>query len=114
MFRNRNCKKDTKYHEVKQLKRLIKQTSRWAVAANQDESSLIAVLHANYAVGYWWSIKDTFDDYEIDEALGGIEKRKMFEKRLLQIQENATRKASMECPQFIGKIDMLSDLAGDS
>ena len=40
-----NCQKKIKRHEVKQLKRLLKQTSRWLLAALQDDNDLIAVLH---------------------------------------------------------------------
>jgi len=96
------------------INKLVKQTSRWAVAAKQDNNSLIAVLHANYAMGYWYALNDIFDDNEIDTAIGGSKKRKMFEKRILKIQEDTTRKATKDCPQFLGEIDFISDLAGDS
>jgi hypothetical protein len=96
------------------INRLIKQTSRWAVAAEQDNSNMIAVLHSNYSLGYWWALKDSFDDDEIDKVLGSKKKRKKLEKRLLEIQEKVTRKAVKDCPKYTDTIDFISELAGES
>lgn len=109
-----NEPKSIKQHEKEQLDKLIKQTSRWLIAAQQDKNDLIAVLHINYAVGYWWAIQDIFDDYEIDEVLGGINNRKAFENKLLNSQELITKKVSYKCPQFTeGLDDFLAKLGGD-
>ena len=111
---NGKCQIAIKQHEVKQLKRLLKQTSRWLLAALQDDNDLVAVLHINYAMGYWYAIQDTFDDYEIDRAIGGIKKRKMLETKLLQSQELITKRVSSNCPQFTsGLDDFLATLGGD-
>ena len=45
---------------------LVRQTARWATAAKQDKNILIAVLHANYAAGYLWALKDIASDEEIE------------------------------------------------
>ena len=31
---------------------MVRQAARWSTAADQDESPMIAVLHANYGAGY--------------------------------------------------------------
>ena len=42
----------------KNINTLIRQAARWSVAAQQDESPIIALLHANYGAGYLWALKD--------------------------------------------------------
>ena len=37
---------------------LVRQASRWSVAAQQDKSPMIALLHANYGVGYLWALQE--------------------------------------------------------
>ena len=37
---------------------LTRQTARWSSASNQDKSPLVAVLHANYGMGYLMALKD--------------------------------------------------------
>jgi hypothetical protein len=43
---------DTYYSDfkVKTIRTLIRQSARWALAAQQDESPIIALLHANYVL----------------------------------------------------------------
>ena len=40
------------------IKILYRQCARWAAASIQDEATIIKMLHANYAAGYLWAIKD--------------------------------------------------------
>ena len=47
------------------IETLIRQASRWSVAAQQDDSPIIALLHANYGAGYLWALKDIATDQEI-------------------------------------------------
>ncbi len=91
---------------------LIRQTARWAVAAQQDKSPIIALLHANYGAGYMWALLDIATEDEIIESSGLniID----FKKKILEIQDNATRKVSKNCPQFTEDIDKgLARLGGD-
>ena len=46
-----NCFGSRSTH-VENIQKLTRQAARWSTAAAQDESPLIAVLHANYAAGY--------------------------------------------------------------
>lgn len=89
---------------------LIRQTARWAVASQQDKNPLIAVLHANYAVGFLSALKQITTDTEI-ERVTGLDILK-FERMIYSIQDSANRKATAECPSFAppGK---LAKIAGD-
>jgi hypothetical protein len=96
------------------IETLVRQASRWSVAAQQDESPLIALLHANYGAGYLWAIKDIASDQEI-HSVTGIDVIK-FRDKIVNIQDNATQKVSKECPQFVIGGDMdkyLLELGGD-
>ena len=95
------------------LKILLRQNARWSKAAEQDLNSLVAVLHANYGAGFLWAIQSVFDQDELDEVLGSKAARKEFEKRVVEIQDKATKKAVDECPQFGGAVDFLSKIAGE-
>lgn len=91
---------------------LLRQSARWSVAADQDESPIIALLHANYGAAYLWALKDIASDTEIEESedINILE----FAKRITDIQDTATRKVSQLCPQFTGKMDeYLLKLGGD-
>jgi hypothetical protein len=74
---------------------LYRQCARWAVASQQDKSDIIAVLHANYAAGYLWSIKDIVPTNEFQRITGAdfLE----FEKRIVKIQDDATRRLVRRC-----------------
>ena len=74
--------------------KLLRQSSRYAIAAKQDESSLISLLHANYAAGYLFALKDILEDYNPD-----IDMLK-FEAEITKIQDNTTKKVLNICPNF--------------
>ena len=98
--------------DVEIMNTLIRQTARWSAAAKQDESPIIALLHANYGAGYLWALKDIYTDQDIMEKTGinVIE----FKKKIIDIQDGATRKVSAVCPKFIGDLDKyLLKLGGD-
>ena len=52
------------------IQKLVRQAARWSVAAQQDESPIIALLHANYGAGYLWALKDIASDSQIVSATG--------------------------------------------
>lgn len=77
--------------------------ARWAAASLQDKSPLVAVLHANYASGYLWALRDTFSDEEIKNSTGiNIIK---FQKRITDIQDIATKRIISVCPKYASDID---------
>ena len=95
------------------LKKLLRQSSRWSLAAKQDKTPLIAVLHANYGAAYLWAIKDIFSEKEIEDILGSKEMRLKFEKEIISIQDKVTKEAIKQCPNFSGQIGILSKMAGE-
>jgi hypothetical protein len=94
------------------IKILVRQCSRWAVAAIQDKSPIIALLHSNYACGYLWALKDIANDNQIKKATN-IDIL-VFTKKITNIQDMCTKKVSNNCPQFLEHIDKeLAKLGGD-
>lgn len=83
---------------------LIKKSAYWATTAQQDSSPKTAMLHANYAVGYYHALKDIATDKEIHSACGvDIVK---FGEHILNVQEMVTKKVIKECPEFEGHVDL--------
>jgi len=78
--------------------KLLRQSSRYAIAAKQDESPLISLLHANYAAGYLFALKDILGDYNPD-----IDMLK-FEAEITKIQDNTTKKVLNICPNFASSL----------
>lgn len=69
---------------------LYRQTARWALASVQDNSQIIKVLHANYATGYLWAIKDIISTQEFERITG--ENFLQFQNKIVSIQDEATKK----------------------
>jgi len=94
------------------IRTLLRQTARWSAASSQDESPIVALLHANYGAGYLWALKDIATENEIKKATGvNISE---FEKKIVGIQDKATKKVSGLCPQFYSKLNTeLLVLGGD-
>lgn len=86
---------------------LIRSCARWGTASLQDKSPLIAVLHANYAAGYLWAIRDIFTDEEIKKATGI--NRVEFEKKIIDVQDKATKYMIEVCPKYASNLE--SELA---
>jgi hypothetical protein len=96
-----------------QIEKLVRQTARWATAAQQDKSPLISVLHANYAAGYLWALKDVATTKQIHNATGVNVKK--FEEHILNVQDSTTQRVLKICPEFSGEVDLyLSTIAGES
>lgn len=77
---------------------LMRQAARWSLAATQDESAMISVLHANYGAGYLWAVRDIATDNEIREATG-VDILK-FRDEIIKIQDNATKKMAKLCSKY--------------
>ena len=94
---------------------LVRQASRWSIAAQQDESPMIALLHANYGAGYLWALQDVASERDIERVIGKGQ-LPIFRKKIVDIQDAATQVVSNACPEFMGsEIDeYLTKLAGDN
>ncbi len=93
------------------ISKLLRQTARWAVAARQDNNAMISILHANYAAGYLWALKDIASKAEI-EAATGVDLRH-FEHEIIKTQEMATKRVIKSCPDFAPPSSALTRIAGE-
>ena len=78
------------------IKKLVRQTARWATAGDQDENGYIANLHATYAMGYLMALREIYSDTDI-EKYSGIDIRQ-FEVEISKIMDKAIKKLVIECP----------------
>jgi|UniRef100_A0A6C0JDL6 hypothetical protein len=96
----------------KSIEKLIRQSARYATAAQQDKSPVIAVLHANYAAAYLYAVKDIANESQIHNATG-IDVKK-FKEHVTNVQDMVTKKTSEECPNFAGDVDIyLAQIGGE-
>ncbi len=93
------------------IKKLIRQTARWATAADQDTNAYIANLHATYAMGYLMAIREIYTDEEI-EKYTGINVKK-FEFEINNIMNNAIKELSRICPEGRPKNRFLASLSNE-
>lgn len=93
---------------------LVRQSSRYAIASEQDESALIALLHANYAGGYLWALKDIVNERTINKHVPKTSLKEL-EDYITRVQDKASQRATGDCPQLIGPISnpTVARLAGD-
>lgn len=94
------------------IRKLVRQSSRYAIASRGDKTPLISVLHGNYAAAYMFALKDLFNDNEIENTIGSKKLRIQYEKQIIDIQDSATKNVAKYCPQYAGEIDFLTTLAG--
>lgn len=80
------------------IKKLLRASSRWLVAAENDLTPLISLLHAQYGVSWWFALKDIATDSEIEKATGINVKE--HEKQITGVQDVVTKRVVMECPKF--------------
>ena len=83
---------------------LYRQSARYALAADQDEEEIIRVLHANYATGYLWAIKDIVTGEDFKRITG--EDLLAFENTIVKIQDKSTLLLLEKCKNAIPKQDM--------
>jgi hypothetical protein len=91
------------------IKKLVRQTARWATAADQDNNGYIANLHATYAMGYLMATREIYTDVEI-EKYSGINIRK-FETEISSIMDDAIKKLVVLCPTGQPKNQYLASIS---
>jgi hypothetical protein len=95
------------------IEKLVRQSARYAVAAQQDASPVIAILHANYAAAYFYALKEFATDSQIHNATG-IDVKK-FKEHVTNVQDMVTRRTSEKCPDFVGEVDIyLAQIGGEA
>ena len=94
------------------VEKLVRQAARWSIASKQDSSPMVALLHANYGVGYLGALEDSASVTEIENVVGDFDG---FKDKIISAQDVATKKVSNACRGFIGdSIDMdLAKLSGN-
>lgn len=78
---------------------LYRQAARYVVASLQDESEVIRVLHANYAMGYLLALKDVTTEAEFQRITG--ERLAEFEDKVVAAQDVATMKLVKQRPDLV-------------
>ena len=82
---------------------LYRQCGRWAIASIQDDSEVIRTLHANYATGYLWAIKDIASTSDFKRATG--QDFLEFESKIVKIQDLSTKMLVTKCPNLVAVED---------
>lgn len=98
-------KKEDSDFRKKAIRILYRQSARYALAAYQDKAEIIAVLHANYAAGYLWSIKDIVSSQEF-QKITGVSLLE-WEEKISKIQDSVTKRLIQKCPSLIFHKDKL-------
>jgi len=78
---------------------MYRQSARWAAASIQDDAAIIKVLHANYAAGYLWAIKDVVSSEDFKRITG--EDFLKLESKIVEIQDTATKSLVEKCKNLI-------------
>lgn len=102
-------KSSSKCNDIKRINKLIRQTSRWAVAAEQDTNPYIANLHATYSLGYLMALREIYSDETI-KRLVKVDVRKL-ETEVTRIMDDAVKKLIQVCPEGQPKNKYLAFLA---
>ena len=95
--------------DSQKVNKLIRQTSRWATAADQDTNAYISNLHATYAVGYLMALREIYSDEEISR-LSHVNVRKL-DTQITQIMDNSVKKLIEVCPEGQPKNKFLAFLS---
>lgn len=85
------------------IRTLYRQCGRWAIASIQDDSEVIRTLHANYATGYLWAIKDIASTSDFKRATG--QDFLEFESKIVKIQDLSTKMLVTKCPNLVAVED---------
>ena len=96
-WNNYNKSYRKKYEDA--IKTLYRQSARWGVASLQDDSELIRNLHANYATGYLWALKDIISSEEFKRITG--EDFQKIEEKVVSIQDTAAKMLVDKCKNLI-------------
>jgi uncharacterized membrane protein (DUF106 family) len=96
-WNNYNSSYRKKYEDA--IKTLYRQSARWGVASLQDDSELIRNLHANYATGYLWALKDIISSEEFKRITG--EDFQKIEEKVVSIQDTAAKMLVDKCKPLI-------------
>lgn len=94
------------------VKILTRQCARWMTAAIQDKNPLIALLHGQYGLGYFYAIQDIAspDQFEQITQLNWSE----FKREILAVQDDVNRRAVASCPNLAHGLNRYLGMIGGS
>lgn len=95
--------------DKRNINKLIRQTARWATAAEQDMNPYIANLHATYALGYLMSIKEIYTNEQV-KFYTNVDIIKL-EDEIVRIMDNAIKELALICPEGQPKNEYLAYLS---
>ncbi len=104
-YKNCSCQNNSKTN----IKKLIRQTSRWSTAADQDTNPYIANLHSTYALGYLMALRELYSDEEI-KNLSDVDVRAL-EIEITKIMDASIIKLASICPEGQPKNEFLRYLS---
>jgi len=80
------------------IQKLVRQASRWSMAATQDKSPVIESIHANYGMGFLNVLLDIATEEQIKSATNiDVEK---FKAEIIRIQKISNLKLMKLCPKY--------------
>lgn len=95
------------------IEKIVKKTAKYATMAQQDDSPMLALMHANYSMAYLEALLDLASQKEIHRVTN-IDV-KLFIEHVLQVQQDVTKKVIRKIPALQGEIDLyLSSIAGNT
>jgi hypothetical protein len=100
---------DNRLSDAQKISKLIRQTARWAVAAEQDINPYISNLHATYALGYLMALREIYPDETIIK-LSNVDIRQL-DMQVTQIMDDAVQKLVKVCPEGQPKNKFLAYLS---
>ena len=94
-----------------EIRSLARQVARWIVAAEQDAEPSIAVLHANYGVGWLDALRELATPEQVQAAVGIPFKE--LRTAALAAQDRAAAQLAGRCPKAVPQ-HRLARLAGEA
>lgn len=100
---------DNRLSDAQKISKLIRQTARWAVAAEQDTNPYVSNLHATYSVGYLMALREIYPDETIIK-LSNVDIRQL-DAQVTKVMDDAVQKLVKVCPEGQPKNKFLAYLS---
>lgn len=81
------------------LPTMLRQVTRWILAAKQDQDPAVMLLHTNYAVGNLDLIRQLFTDEQVERETGY--KPLTLHREAITLQDYAQKKLLELCPDVM-------------
>jgi hypothetical protein len=94
------------------VKILTRQCARWMTAAIQDNNPLIALLHGQYGLGYFYAIQDLASPDQFEKITQLDWNR--FKQEILTVQDDVNRRAVTACPNLAHGLNRYLGMIGGS